>query len=319
VFTATLRRAAGAGDRRAAPSHSARHVRRAAAGRRDARPGRPPDRRPVEAWLDGFMPYALEQTDVAGAVVVVVKDGKVLLKKGYGFSDVAKRTPVDPDKTLFRPGSISKLFTWTAVMQLVEQGKLDLDADVNQYLDFKIPPYEGKPVTLRNIMTHTTGFEEVIRGLIANNERRSCRSTRRSSTGSRAHLRAGHHARLFQLRHRLAGYIVQRVSGQPFDQYIAQHIFAPLGMQHSSFSQPVQKKLLDDVEGLRAGVRRQGQALRVHQPRTGRQPDGDRRDMGNFMIAHLQNGAFDGSASCARTPRTRCTTPDRPRSVRSTA
>ncbi len=101
----------------------------------------------VEAWLDGFTPYALQRGDVAGAVVVVVKDGQVLLAKGYGYADVAARKPVDPERTLFRAGSVSKLFTWTAVMQLVEQGKLDLDADINGYLDFKIPPRNGKPIT----------------------------------------------------------------------------------------------------------------------------------------------------------------------------
>ena len=121
------------------------------------------NRADVEAWLDGFMPYALERGDIAGAVVVVVKDGQVLLQKGYGYADVAKRTPVDPETTLFRPGSVSKLFTWTAVMQLVEQGKLDLDADVNEYLDFEIPARDGKPVTLRQIMTHTAGLEETAR------------------------------------------------------------------------------------------------------------------------------------------------------------
>ena len=111
----------------------------------------------VDAWLDGFMPYAMESGDIAGAVVVVVKDGQVLTQRGFGYSDVAKRTRVDPATTLFRIGSVSKLATWTAAMQMVEQGKLDLDADVNQYLDFKIPPYDGKPVTLRNLMTHTAG------------------------------------------------------------------------------------------------------------------------------------------------------------------
>ena len=85
----------------------------------------------VDAWLDGFMPNALRQGDIAGAVVVVVKDGAVVSQKGYGFADVAAHKPVDPETTLFRPGSTSKLFTWTAVMQLVEQGKLDLDTDVN--------------------------------------------------------------------------------------------------------------------------------------------------------------------------------------------
>jgi CubicO group peptidase (beta-lactamase class C family) len=120
----------------------------------------------AEAWLDGYFPYALHAGDIAGAVVVIVKDGQVLLEKGYGYADYEQRIPVDPKSTLFRWGSTSKLFTWTAVMQLVEQGKIDLDADVNQYLDFKIPPREGTPITMRNIMTHTAGFEERLTGLI---------------------------------------------------------------------------------------------------------------------------------------------------------
>src|SRR5450432_22375 len=121
----------------------------------------------VNAWLDGYMPYALHTGDIAGAVVAVVKDGQIVTERGYGYSDVAKHTPVDPKLTLFRPGSVSKLFTWTAVMQLVEQGKIDLDADVNQYIDFKIPPRDGKPVTMRNLMQHTAGFEEQAKGIIA--------------------------------------------------------------------------------------------------------------------------------------------------------
>src|SRR5574338_415002 len=121
----------------------------------------------VNAWLDGYMPISIGRADIPGAVVIVVKDGQILTSRGYGFSDVEKRKPVDPHTTLFRPGSTSKLFTWTAVMQQVEQGKLNLDEDVNKYLDFKIPPRNGKPITLRNIMTHTSGFEEQVMDLIA--------------------------------------------------------------------------------------------------------------------------------------------------------
>ena len=123
----------------------------------------------AEAWFDGFFPYALQRGDIAGAVVVVIKDGNILLPKGYGFADVAARKPVDPERTLFRAGSVSKLFTWTAVMQQVERGKLDLDADVNTYLDFKIPPRDSKPITVRNLMTHTAGFDENARALIVTN------------------------------------------------------------------------------------------------------------------------------------------------------
>src|ERR1700758_4038584 len=120
----------------------------------------------VNSWLDGYLPYALKSGDIAGAVVVVVKDGEVLTERGYGYSDVAARKPVDPKMTLFRPGSVSKLFTWTAVMQLVEQGKINLDGDINQYLDFKIPERDGKPIPMRNLMQHTAGFEEQAKGII---------------------------------------------------------------------------------------------------------------------------------------------------------
>src|SRR6185503_11314982 len=97
-------------------------------------------------FLDGVMPLQLKREDVAGAVVVIVKDGSILFSKGYGYADVAKKKPVSVENTLFRPGSISKLFTWTSVMQLVEQGKLDLDKDINTYLDFKIPDTFPKPI-----------------------------------------------------------------------------------------------------------------------------------------------------------------------------
>jgi CubicO group peptidase (beta-lactamase class C family) len=114
----------------------------------------------LDAFFHGVVPLQLAESDIAGAVVAVVKDGRLLFAKGYGYADVAKRRPVSPEDTLFRPGSISKLFTWTSVMQLVEQGKLNLDADVNEYLDFRVPRTFGRPVTMRNLMTHTPGFEE---------------------------------------------------------------------------------------------------------------------------------------------------------------
>ena len=120
----------------------------------------------LESWLDGLLPYAMGAGDVAGAVVIVVKDGQVLLQKGYGYADVEAKQPVDPQRTLFRAGSIAKLVTDTAVMQQVELGRLDLDADINTYLDFHIPDAFSKPVTLRTLMTHTAGFEELLRGLM---------------------------------------------------------------------------------------------------------------------------------------------------------
>src|ERR1700744_1185625 len=193
----------------------------------------------VDSWLDGYMPYALHTGDIAGAVVAVVKDGKILTERGYGFSDVEKRTPVDPKLKLFRPGSVSKLLTWTAVMQQVEQGKINLDADINQYLDFKIPARDGKPVTMRNLMQHTAGFEEQAKGIISEDP---------NGTGFEALLKQWVPERVFEAGTTqaysnygasLAGYIVQRVSGESFDTYIEKHIFEPLDMNHASFRQPL--------------------------------------------------------------------------------
>src|SRR4029077_13818066 len=120
-----------------------------------------------ETFLDALIPSQLQNRDIAGAVVSVVKDGQVLFAKGYGYADFTAKKPVLADQTLFRPGSISKVFTATAVMQLVEQGKLDLDRDVNEYLDFAIPKTYPEPVTLRRILTHTAGFEETLKNLFA--------------------------------------------------------------------------------------------------------------------------------------------------------
>src|SRR6476659_3950574 len=251
----------------------------------------------LEAWLDGFMPYALEKNDVAGAVVVVVKDGKILLEKGYGYSDVAKRTLVDPERTLFRPGSVSKLFTWTAVMQLVEQGKIDLDKDVNTYLDFTIPPYQGKPVTIRNIMTHTAGFEEAIRGLIATDPKgiQPLGDTLKYWVPARVYA-PGSTSAYSNYATAVAGYIVQRVSGEPFDQYIAHHIFAPLGMQHSSFSQPLPPELRPLVsKGYEKASDGKPKAYEYINLAPAGSLAATGADMGRFMIAHLQNGAYDGT------------------------
>jgi HEAT repeat protein len=103
----------------------------------------------------------MEELHVPGVVVVVVKDGEFFFAKGYGYADVEKGIAVDPETTLFGIGSTSKLFTWTAVMQLAEQGKLDLDADVDTYFDLKIPATYPEPITMKHLLSHTPGFEDL--------------------------------------------------------------------------------------------------------------------------------------------------------------
>ncbi len=247
----------------------------------------------VDAWLDGFIPYALSVGDVAGAVVVVVKDGQFLTERGFGLADVKNRKPVDPERTLFRPGSVSKLFVWTAVMQQVEAGKLDLDTDINTYLDFKVPPRDGKPVTLRNLMTHTPGFGEQLKGLFVIDPKRVPILGKYLSRWTPPRIfEPGEVPAYSNYGAGLAGYIVERVSGEPFATYIENHIYAPLGMSRSSFRQPLQEALMADMS---LGYRRASQPARPYElipnlPAGSVSATG--ADMGRFMIAHLQNGAF---------------------------
>jgi CubicO group peptidase (beta-lactamase class C family) len=241
----------------------------------------------VDSWLDGFMPYAIDTADIAGAVIVVVKDGAVLTERGYGYSDVAARKPVDPRESLFRPGSTSKLFTWTAVMQLVEQGKIDLDRDVNDYLDFMIPPFQGQPVTTRQIMTHTAGFEEALSGLITSADSvPSLESVVKAWTPQRI-FPPGVTPAYSNYATMLAGYIVQRISGEPYDDYIARHIFDPLGMTHSTFSEPLPAGLAPNMSKgyLLASQPAKPFEMITARPAGSLSTSGD--DMARFMIAHL--------------------------------
>ena len=250
----------------------------------------------VDAWLDGFMPYALKTGDIAGAVVAIVKDGQILTARGYGYSDVAKRTPVDPKLTLFRPGSVSKLFTWTAVMQQVEQGKIDLDADINRYLDFRIPPRDGKPVTMRQLMQHTAGFEEQAKDIMSGD--------RKATPTFDVLLKRWTPTRIFEAGTTpaysnygasLAGYIVQRVSGEPFDAYIERHIFQPLGMTHSSFRQPLPANLVPLMSKGYSVASNNPKPFEIVGPSPAGSLSSSGEDMARFMIAHLQNGSYQGN------------------------
>ncbi len=248
----------------------------------------------LEAWLDGFIPYAIAKGNIAGGVVVVVKDGQILLEKGFGYADVEKKKPVDPERTLFRPGSISKLFTWTAVMQQVERGKLDLDADINQYLDIRIPPGpDGEPIRLRDVMTHTAGFEESVKELISEDPSTlvPLGDTVKRWVPTRI-FKAGTMPAYSNYATGLAGYIVERSSGESFDDYLDQNIFQPLGMAHSSFRQPLPGALMAGMsQGYEnATGKPKGYELINLTPAGALAATG--ADMAKFMIAHLQNGAY---------------------------
>jgi len=254
----------------------------------------------LETYLDGVVRVYMREKNIAGVTVSVVKDGALFFSRGYGYADIAKRTPVDPATTMFRIGSVTKLVTWTAVMQLVEQGKLDLDRDVNEYLDFKIPDTFAEPITLRHILAHTPGLEEDPRGLFTTDST----AIRPMSEWLPSHMPArvrppGAFSAYSNWGTALAGYIVERVSGLSWDDYIEQHIFQPLGMAHTTGRQPLPANLVPYMS--------EGYEWKAHryEPRpfeivTGAAPAGSisasANDMAKLMIAYLGNGT-SGSAT----------------------
>ena len=196
----------------------------------------------VNAWLDGKLPDALKNGDIPGAVVSVVKDGQVVTTRGYGWADTGasggRPVAVDPQKSLFRVASVSKIPTSIAAMQLVEQGKVDLDADISAYLDFEIERRFDEPLTLRHLLTHSAGFEE--------------HGSLTPGTDLEAYVKNEPPAQVFapgttpgysNYGMALAGYIVQRVSGQPFEAYVREHVLEPAGMTSSTYEQPLPKEM----------------------------------------------------------------------------
>ncbi len=220
----------------------------------------------------------------------------MFLAKGYGFADLAHQTPVDPTKTAFRAGSVSKLFTWTAIMQVAEQGLLDLDADVNRYLtDFQVPATYPQPVTPARLLTHTAGFEdrwiatatrdpealEPLSQVLAD------AMPRRVEAPGVVHSYSNYGTGL-------AGHLVEQVSGMSFEQYVEEHILHPLGMDGSTFRQPLPTALATSVATGYTYADGTLEAAPLIYQKIG--PEGAMTltpiDMAAFMIAHLQEGAY---------------------------
>jgi CubicO group peptidase (beta-lactamase class C family) len=252
----------------------------------------------LEAFVDGIMAVHMKDNHIAGATFSVVKDGEIFLAKGYGYADVEKRKPVDPDRSMFRPGSISKLITWTAVMQLVEQEKIDLDADINTYLTaFKIPETFPEPITMKHLMAHTPGFEEKATGMAAR--------TADDQTPIREFLKEYMPARVrtpgvitsySNYGTALAGYIVEVVSGLPFETYVRDYIFNPLRMTHSTFIQPPPADLAEHMSvgyKFEKGVFKADEFELINGMTPAGSMSASGADMARFMIAHLQKGRFE--------------------------
>ena len=257
----------------------------------------PSDPAEVAAFFDQVMPANLAKYNIPGATVAVVKDGRIVFAKGYGYNDIGNRTPVYANTTSFRIGSVTKLFTWTAVMQLNGEGKIDLDADVNTYLkDFKIPDtYPGHPVTMRSLMTHTAGFEDDERHTVADSIPDLIPFRQYCAENIPARVRPpGTVSSYSNYGTVLAAVVVEDISGMPFDQYLQSHILTPLSMNQTSIREDLPPDLASNLtEGY---LYANGANVPVHDAIVVASPAGSisstAPDMAKFMIAHLMNGTY---------------------------
>lgn len=254
-------------------------------------PEGPQDAHEVETFMDDFFKREDIKKTLAGAVVTVVQGDKRLLAKGYGFSDKKRREPVDPDKTLFRLASISKTFTATAVMQLAEENKIDLDSDIGMYLKaMTIPNRTGGPLTLKHLMTHSSGFDRTE----ADTDEGDPQEVYPLETFIKDNIptvvrKPGEAFRYDNYAFDLMGYIVQNVAGKPFENAVEDRIFKPLGMRNSYFAltPDIEKRLATPYDG-------EGKPLPQYATLPNNSPDGGListgSDMARFMIAELNNG-----------------------------
>ena len=250
----------------------------------------------LQAFVDEFFPQQMDQYHIPGLVFIFVQGGETLYAQGYGQSDLETTIPMDPVATIMRIGSVSKLFVASAVMQLVEQGKLDLHSDINQYLTtFQFADTFSEPVILADLLTHTAGFEDP-----AYTSNTDPDQVQPLGAFLATHMPPRTHPPdetfiYSNYGYALAALVVEDVSGIPFDQYVEQNILTPLEMPRSSYlvAPPV-------PENMATGYSYQNGA-HIPQPMDydsdypGGSINSTAEEISHFMLAHLQDGCYQGA------------------------
>ncbi|HSV76889.1 MAG TPA: serine hydrolase domain-containing protein [Bacteroidales bacterium] len=253
----------------------------------------------IESFTDGVFSTLLKENNIAGATFSLVENGQVRLLKGYGYANVEEGIKVNPDSTLFRIASISKLFIWIGVMQMVEQGRLDLDRDINEYLEaFEIPATFEQPITLRALMTHTAGFEDHIYQLFVRNIEEKLPLEEVLKTQLPKRVRPPFVLASYSNHGTgIAQYLVELASGIPFVEYAQRYIFDLLGMHNTTLLQPLPDDLIPQLSNgyLFSGGRFVPQTLELVPLQSSGGASTTAADMARFMKALLNNTCLDGN------------------------
>lgn len=254
----------------------------------------------LEAFIDGVVEAHRREHDIPGVAVSVVKDGRIVLAKGYGYADMDAGVFASGDETLFRIGSVSKTFIWTAVMMLAERGQIDLDADVNDYLKGVIIPEKfGAPVTMNHLMAHRAGFEDTFGVFMVEREGNVSLTDLLNKNMPARVFPPGARTSYSNWGSALAAKIVEDVTGESYSDFLFLEILKPLGMSSTSLSDPAAM-----AEELRARLSKgykqeNGAMVDAALMKIGPYaPVGamsmSARDMGRWMQLHLAGGSVDG-------------------------
>jgi CubicO group peptidase (beta-lactamase class C family) len=251
----------------------------------------------VESFFDSFFAREMPKWHIPGAAFTLVRNGRVIFSKGYGSANLEKQTPVIPKRTVFRVASVSKVFTAAAVMQLVESGKLKLGTNVNRYLsNFKVKDPYLQPVTLAELLTHSAGLDASVIGIAA---RHPSQVVPLGAFLARqmppVMMPPGKIYSYSSFGVALEGYLVQKISGQPFNTYVETNILRPLSMCNSSFrlTPELAAHLATGYEYHHGHYTAQPIDYFNIFPAVGLYSTA--ADMTHFMIAQMDNGQYTGT------------------------
>jgi len=247
----------------------------------------------VEDFMDDFTSVHMKKLEVPGLAFVIVKDEAVFFSKGYGFADAENQVPFEPDKTVVRAGSIVKTVTALALVQLAEQGLIDLDVDINQYLThFQIPDTYDTPITARQLLHYTAGLDNRFIGIRVKSADEILPLADYFAQRLPDRIRPPGEIRAYNDHEiALAGLLVEEVSGMSYDRYVQEHIFNPLGMNDSSIYLPEQ-----DAERVALGYGSDGAYPLIYYNLNDAAGSGFNTtpaDLARYMLMHLGNGKLD--------------------------
>lgn len=192
----------------------------------------------LEAWADAYYGRAIAEKRAAGITISVVQDGEVIFAKGYGYSDLTRKIPVDPETSGFIVGSITKTFVATAVGQLMDRGVIaSFDDPANKYLKrVQLPGARGAKVTIRQLLNHRAGFEDVDFGFLDKTAKDASIPLSPEEIlrfMPELVMEPGGPAVYSNWSFSLLGFLIEDVTGQRLDDYLRENIWEPLGMTHT--------------------------------------------------------------------------------------